>query len=245
MDDSNYEVIEDGDKFVKRAGKKSGKVSRMRNLAQYRDLSDTEFSQAMEKREESQGKSEQLETRIAKKLAEYENDYDLSDLKINDRDTMRALIQAQITLEDWEQEAYQLRSQGMTLEVIAAVQQLQKAMSEIRSDISKFQADLNITRKVRKSDKDITALAYIDSLKEKAHKFYESKMSYVFCPKCDMLLGTFWTMFPEEDRNKIALVCGRHMPDGSTCGEKVIIGTKELLKARGTNKREITPESFL
>jgi hypothetical protein len=240
MDDSNYNVPEDGDKLKKR--KPSGKISRMRNLSQYKGLSDEQFAQVMEGKEETLGQSQDLEARINKKLDEYEEDYDLSDMKINDRDTLRALIQAQLTLEDWEQSAYKLRLDRAS---IGEIQQLQKAMSEIRADISKFQTDLNITRKVRKSDKDITALAYIDELKDKAHKFYQAKMSYVFCPKCDMLLGTIWSMFPEDERNKFTFTCGRTYPDGTKCQHKIIVTSSELLKNHGTNKKEITPESFL
>lgn len=225
--------------------KRSGKVSRMRNLAQYKDLSDDEFERAIAPKEAGIIQSQVFEDRIAKKLQEFEDDYDLSDLKINDRDTLRALIQAQISLEDYEQHMFKMRSGGVSDEMIFASDKLSKMMSDLRADISKFQFDLNITRKVRKSDREASVLAYIDDLKKKAHEFYEAKASYIFCPKCNMLLGTVWTMFPEDNRNKISLVCGRTLPDGNKCGEKIIIGTAELLKSRGTNKREVTPESMI
>ncbi len=240
MDENDVGELDDG-----QVRRQKNKVKRMRNLAQYKNLSDEAFEKVMEDRAVSVGRSEDFETRILKKLEEFDKDYDLSDMKINDRDMMRALIQAQINLEDYEQFLFKIRSEGITESSLYATEKLQKVMSDLRADISKLQNDLNITRKVRKSDQDVSVLAYITGLKEKAKKFYEAKMSYVFCPKCDMLLGTFWTMYPDNERNKIALVCGRVMPDGSTCGEKVIVGTRELLKGRGTNKKEITPESFL
>jgi hypothetical protein len=118
-------------------------------------------------------------------------------------------------------------------------------MSELRTDISKMNNDLNITRKVRKSDQDVSVLAYIEGLKKKAKEFAEMKMQYIFCPKCNMLLATIWTLFPHNERNKVALVCERDMGDGTKCGEKVIVGTTELLKNRGTNAPDITPESML
>jgi hypothetical protein len=242
MADDNYEIETDD---VTSGRKKDGKSKRMRNLAQYKNLSDDEFTAVMENRSLTMGKSKDFEERIVNKLNEFEKDYDLSDMKINDMDSLRALIQMQITLEDYEQFQYTLRSQGISENTIFTLEKLQKAMSDIRTDISKIQNDLNITRKVRKSDQDVSVLAYITSLKDKAKRFYESKMSYIFCPKCNMLLGTIWTMYPDNERNKIALVCGRVLPDGSKCGEKVVIGTKDLLNSRGTNKKEITPESFL
>lgn len=246
MDDRNYDIeLDDGQTGKKKPDATEGKKKRMRNLAQYKGLTDKEFEEIMETKTIGIEHSRALEDRIQNKLLEFGEDYDLSDLKINDRDTLRALIQAQLTLEDYEQYLYGIRSQGMNEHTFFLVEKLQKAMSDLRVDIGKLQNDLNITRKIRKSDQDVSVLAYITGLKEKAKKFYDSKMSYIFCPKCNMLLGTIWTMYPNNEKNKIALVCGRVMPDGSTCGEKVIIGTKDLLANRGTNKKEITPESML
>lgn len=243
MTDENYEIQLDTGKPAKKS--LSGKSKRMRNLPQYKNLSEDDFNEIMENREMSAGQSRAFEERIENKFQEFGEDYDLSDLKINDKDSLRALIQAQLTLEDYEQFMYSIRAGGLSEATFISIERLQKAMSDLRSDISKLQNDLNITRKIRKSDQEVSTLAYISGLKEKAKKFYESKMGYIFCPKCDMLLGTIWTMYPEDDRNKVALVCGRVLPDGSKCGNKVIIGTKELLKGRGTNKKEITPESML
>lgn len=242
MEDSIHDVVPETE--VKKK-KRSGKVNRMRNLGQYAKLSEEEFDEAMEKKEKGIETYEAFEKRINEKLDEFEKDYDLSDLKINDRDSLRALIQKQITLEDYEQHLFKIRSQGISEAHLPSLEKFQKAMSDLTADISKIQNDLMITRKVRKSDKEATALAYLESLKDKAKRFYESKMSYVFCEKCNMLLGTFWTLFPEEDRNKIALVCNRALPDGNICGHKTVVGTKGLLKERGTNAPEITPESML
>jgi hypothetical protein len=225
--------------------KKSGKYSRMRNLAQYRDLSDEEFDEVITKKSMGIEQSKGFEDRISRKLQEFENDYDLSDMKINDMDTLRALIQAQISLEDYEQHQYKLRSAGITDEMIYASEKLSKIMSDLRADISKFQQDLNITRKVRKSDKELSTIAYLSNLQAQAKKYYEQKMQYIFCPKCNMLLGTIWCQYPHNDRNKVHLICGRVYPDGSKCGEKVTVSIDELVKNRGTNKREVTPESFL
>lgn len=239
MEDKNYELVPEEDVS------KSGKRKRMRNLTQYKYLSDDEFEKAMSKTVVGGVASQKFEERIAKKWAEFEQDYDLSDLKINDRDTLRALIQSQITLEDYEQHMFKLRSEGLSESQLFAIEKFQKAMSDLRADISKLQNDLNITRKIRKSDQDVSVMAYIENLKSKAKVFYESKMSYIFCEKCNMLLATIWTHYPDEDRNKIALVCNRITADGTKCGHKTIVDTKKLYESRGTNKKEITPESML
>lgn len=223
---------------------KLGKIKRQRNLPQYKNLSEEEFQAKMAQKALGIDVSEEFEKRIAKKYAEFDNDYDLSDLKINDREALRALIQAVITLEDYEQYLFKLRSAGINQDTLFTTEKLHRAMSDLRADISKLQGDLNITRKVRKSDQDVSVLAFIDGLKEKAKRFYESKMSYVFC-ECGMLLGTFWVQYHEEERNKVALVCNRKLENGQVCGKKTIISTSELVKNRGTNNKTLTPESML
>lgn len=240
MSDSNFDFSENEEKIKA----KRGKISRQRNLRQYKDLSDEQFEEVMTKKALGLEPSKAFEDRIIKKWSEFEEDYDLSDLKINDRDTLRALIQTQITLEDYEQHLFKLRTEGISEQQLFSIEKFQKAMSDLRADISKMQNDLNITRKVRKSDQDVSVLAYIESLRKKAKEFAEAKMQYIFCPRCNLLLGTVWTLFPHNDKNKIALICERDLGDGNKCGEKVIVSTSELLANRGTNKPDITPESM-
>ena len=244
MDD---EILEgppsDPDEIHVQKGNK--KKRSLRNLVQFKNLSDDEFNQLMTKRQPGVETSEEYERGIEKRLQEFEQDYDLSDLKINDKSTLRALIQAIITLEDYEQFLYKLRAEGISNSSLQLIEKLQKVMSDLRGDISKLQNDLVITRKIRKSDQDLSVMAYLDNLKEKAKKFYESKTSYIFCPKCNMLLANIWTLYPHNERNKIVLICERTLEDGKKCGEKVVVSSKDLIKNRGTNNRKITPESML
>jgi hypothetical protein len=224
-----------------------GKVSKekMRNLVQYRDMSEEEFDELWEKRIANAQPSADFEKRIQKKIEEFSQDYDIDDLKINDKESLRALVQAVIALEDYEQILFRLRS---TTDFgnfdIVSIDKISKVMSDLRSDISKIQGDLNITRKVRKSDKEASVITYLEDLKEKAKQFYESRAMYVYCDKCNMLLATLWTLYPKED-NKLVLHCNRVLDDGSKCDNKVTVSTKDLIEKRGTNKPEIVPESLL
>lgn len=224
---------------------KQEKIDRRRHLYQYRNMTDEEFETAIREKDLGMESSKELERRINEKLEQFSSDYDLSDLKINDKEVLRGLIQAIISLEDYEQLIFKIRSSGLSADNITLIDRMQKAMADIRKSISDAQNDLNITRKIRKSDQETSVIAYIDSLKEKARRFYESRMSYIFCPKCNTLLGTIWTLYPEQERNKIALVCNRIQEDGSPCGEKVVVGTKELIDNKGTNKKEVVPEAML
>ena len=223
----------------------ASKKSRVRNLVQYRDLTDEEFDEVWSEKMLESEPSRNFEERIVKKLEAFSEDYDISDLKINDRETLRGLIQALLALEDYEQASYKLREEGITVGNLQLMEKVNKTMSDLRSDISKLQADLNITRKVRKADKEVSVISYIDSLKIKAREFYESRMSYVFCPKCNLLLGTFWCLFPNEPKNKILLICNRDLGEGQICGERVTVTTKELIDNDGTNSKDIIPESML
>jgi hypothetical protein len=222
---------------------KSKNPNKMRNLSQYKDMSDEEFNKLMEVKQIEVQTSKQFENRIEDKLAKFEEDYDLTDLKINDREILRALVQSLISLEDYEQMLFQVRGAGVSPDNIVLIDKIQRVMSDLRKDISNFQSDLAITRKHRKSDQETSVIAYIDSLKEKARKFYKSKMNYVFC-ECGSLLGTVWALYPESN-NKLTFVCQQKDKDGKECGKKTTVTTKELIENRNTNRKDIVPESLL
>lgn len=222
---------------------KSKNPNKLRNLPQYRDMPQDEFDTLMEKKAIGVEPSLVFERRIEEKLARFEEDYDLTDLKVNDKEVLRGLVQAIISLEDYEQFVFKLRAEGVNTENLLAIDKIEKAMNDKRKSISDAQNDLAITRKHRKSDQETSVIAYIDSLKDKARKFYQSKMSYVYC-ECGTLLGTVWSLYPESD-NKMSFVCQQKDKDGNPCGKKTIVATKELLKNRNTNRKEIAPESIL
>ena len=224
--------------------KRKQSKSQLRNMKQYSSLSEEDFEKMFENREVSIGISKDFEDRINKKIEEFSQDYDIDDLKINDKETLRAFVQAIISLEDYERIVFDLRSsEDISQTNINIVDRLSRVMSSLRQDISRFQEDLNITRKIRKSDKESSVVSYIENLKDQARQYYESKMSFIFC-ECGMLLGTIWVLYGQED-NKISLKCSRTLDDGSKCGKRTTVTTKELLENKGTNRPEITPESLL
>lgn len=216
---------------------------KMRNLRQYKDLTDEEFEEVISKMEMDAAPSQALEKRIEKRLDDFGEDYDISDLKINDRLVLRALIQAILQLEDLEQAANRLREGGIEQSSIAMLRELNNMMSNLRKDISTMQEDLKITRRHRKGDKEASVISFLEDLKIKAKQFYESKMSFIFCTSCGELLATIWTQYPDKKGNTIKLVCRRDLGDGNVCNTEVAITTKELLEMNGTNKIDV-PESF-
>jgi len=220
--------------------------AKLRNLVQYKNMSDDEFDQIWEKKIVGAAPSSEFETRINRKLEEFAQDYDLSEMKVNDTASLRALIQAIIALEDYEQIIFRMRSSGEDIgnADINILDKISKIMSELRGDIGRLQDDLQIKRKVRNSDKESSIISYIDSLKLKAKQFVEARSMLIVCPKCSMLLASLWTLYPEED-NKLTLRCHRKMDNDEECGEKITVSTKELLKTRGTNSQDVLPESML
>ncbi len=224
---------------------KSLNRNKLRNLPQYKDATEEELDALMEEKERTVGVSKKLEARIEEKLARFSEDYDLSDLKINDREILRGLVQAIIALEDYEQLLFLVRDNGIGTDNILLIDKIQGVMSSLRKDISSFQNDLNITRKIRKSDRDTSVIAFIEDLKTKARTFYASRMSYVFCEKCNTLLATLWTLYPESDKNKLTLTCEHENSDGTLCGHKTTVTSKQLLELRGTNNKKVMPDSML
>jgi hypothetical protein len=218
--------------------------TKMRNLTQFKGMTDEEYDQYWSQMAVGAVPVKEFESRIQTKLKELEQDYDFSDMKINDKLMLRAMCQSIIQLEDLEQTSYRFRTEGIDQSNIGILKYVGELMNDLRNGISKMQDDLKITRKIRKGDKETSVIAYIEELKEKARKFYEQKMFYIFCPKCNMLLGTIWTLYPDEDRNKIALVCHRKLDNDTECGEKIIVSTKEMLKLKGTNNPEVLPDVF-
>lgn len=217
---------------------------RYRNLTQYRDMTDEEFDAMWEVKVTGIETVKEFENRIQRKIDEFAEDYDLGDLKANDKLTLRALAQAYITLEDLESYSFNQRVEGIEEDSILAMDKISNMMSRLRSDISNMQNDLKITRKVRKGDKEESVINYIEDLKLKAKKFYEQKMMYIFCPKCGMLLATMWFLYPDYKTNYIDMTCHRPMPDGKICGERFTISTKDLLNNRGSNRPDLMPEGM-
>lgn len=184
---------------------------KIRNLKQYQDLTDEEFEEQFSDVLAQATVTRGLEERIVKKLEDMAKDYDMEDMKSNDMVQLRALAQAEIQLEDLEGVAYQLR-QEVSTETVVVLEKVNNIMSKLRNDISMIQQHLMLTRKIRKESKEASVVSYIDTIKEKAKKFYRNKMLYLFCPECRYLLSTIWLLYPENE-NSISLTC-------SHCGHK-------------------------
>jgi hypothetical protein len=216
--------------------------SQIRNLRQYKDLSNEEFEEKFTKEYLGLEPERQWENRIQIKIKEIGEDYNLDDLKINDKYTLRALAAAVIRLEDWDSVLGKLML-NMDDQVMLKIDKISNIQSSLRGDISKMQDDLKISRKSRRSEKEEDAITFVEDLKVKAKKFYEQKMMYIFCPKCNTLLTTMWFLYPQFKTNVIKLKCHRDLGDGIICDGEVNITSEWLFNNGMRNKRDI-PEAL-
>lgn len=181
---------------------------KLRNLLQYRDMTDEEFDEMWEEKlAELELSPEILEKRLQEKLDELAQDYDMDDMKSNDVVQLRALGLAMIQLEDLEKVAWRTR-QETNYQSVQVLEKINRILSTLREDISKISNDLQLTRKIRKQSRETSVLDAINDLRSKARKFYKERMLYVFCPECKMLLATAWLAYADEN-NTLKLTCGR------------------------------------
>ncbi len=205
----------------------------MKNLVQFKDMSDEEFEKYYKEYEETSGQNEDFEKQIQEKLLGFEEDYDLSDMKYNDLETLRALIQAIIFLDMFDEYSYSLLQEDrMTVNNLTLLDKLETWKNNLRKSISNLQEDLKITRKNRKNDQSQNVLEEVERIKSAANEFYERKMAYVFCENCDMKLASVWLLYTDAN-NTLKLHCQR-------CKHKTSINLKTLYTDnKVSNKKDI------
>ena len=88
----------------------------LRNLSQFKNLSDEEFEEVWKERQAKRlitfKPKQDLEDRILDMMEEFRVDYSLDDLKFNDTQVLRALIRALLTLKDYEDTLYDIQNEG-------------------------------------------------------------------------------------------------------------------------------------
>ncbi|KKN45724.1 hypothetical protein LCGC14_0680420 [marine sediment metagenome] len=215
--------------------------TRMRNLKQYKDLSNEEFDNIFEDMvdEDSEDQilqvytKEEVEELIDEKLADFGGDYDLSDMKVNDRLVLRNLIRSIISLEDFEDIYEGIRRKPITKDNVIIFDRIAGVMSKLRSDISSMQNDLKLTRKIRKDSREDNFISYLENLKLKARKFYKQKSLHIFCPQCKYLLATVWLLYADSN-NTLYLECGN-----KECNNKFDIELSKLYETENKNLDDV------
>ena len=178
----------------------------IRNLSQYSHMSNEEFDEMFEEMKPIEVDEAALEEEISTRLSDFKDDYDLSDMKVNDRIVMRNLIISMISLEALELQFVGLRENLNDANIIL-IDRVSSVMSRLRTDISKMQDDLKLTRRIRKEGGEENFMTWLDNTREKAENFYKRKHLYIFCPNCRRLLATVWLLYPDADQ-EFHFTCG-------------------------------------
>lgn len=215
----------------------------MRNMRQYKDMTDDEFEEIYSNVVAGGEKDSVLQEKIDRLTEEFKAEYDLTDLLPNDRAVLKNLIQSMIDLEDYNDRVNLIKKQGISESNMVLIKTLNDICSTLRKNISEMQSDLKITRKVRQSDKDQSVLSTIEDLKLKAKKFYQQKMVWVFCENCNQLLATVWVQYSDHRSAKIKVHC-HHKVEDKVCDFEKEYTIKDLVDKGGSNKPELLSDAL-
>jgi len=195
--------------------KKQMTVKQIRNLPQYRNYSEEQLQEVLDKY--LYGDSEE---RAAKIIDSFEEDYDLSGMTANDKLTLYELARIFVLLEDLEESLREAKEEKDWVNF----EKINKVANSLRGDASRFQKDLNITRKARQDTGGQLVVNFIEDIKTRAKVFLAERLSEIYCPKCGMLLCKVWFLYPQV-HNKLKFVCGRE-----TCGYKFEVDSTEIVR---------------
>lgn len=196
--------------------------SKMRNLVQYRNMSDEEFNSVWETY--SNKPEVDVDSRTEKIMTDLSLNYDLRDMNVNDTLALRELAKTFVLLDDiglMEQSAFEDGE-------LSKLSTLSKIKKEYLENVSKLQNDLNIARKNRQGD--VEALeSYLPSILKKAKNFLDARLAYIYCPECHMLVANAW--FNNWNlENKIELTCPRE-----ECNHRFDVTSQYLAANRNKN----------
>jgi RNase P subunit RPR2 len=196
-------------------------------LKQYQGMTEEEVFEAYA---DSKNQDYDRIKRLKEKMA---LDYDLDDLNANDQASLDDLCTLFIRVEDMDNLiAAEMRKEEPDH---YNIQNMSKTVSQWRDSISKMSQDLYITRKARRGDNETSVVASFQNIKERAKTLFEERLSYIYCPKCKMLLANSWFLYPENG-NSITLTCGR-----PGCNHKFTVTSRELLEKGNRNLEELLP----
>src|SRR3990172_2439999 len=186
--------------------------NKMRNLVQFRDMTDDDFeeywAENYENVDEIPFDFEDLERRIEEKIEELSKDYDLDDMKANDMMQLRSLILSVVQLEDLESKDFEIR-QDINSANVLTLEKINRMISALKTDVSALSTDLQLTKKIRNKSKEVSVAKRWNDLVDQAYEFAKRKMLYIFCPECNMLLATVWLLYTDEPYSSLSLHCGK------------------------------------
>ena len=204
--------------------RKGFNIASLRNLPQYRDLTDEEFE------EKIPGLlHEEAETLAQEYFEQFQEDYVLDDLKANDKIAVEILcyLYAQVrynqdrihTLQG-EESDYKDTRKGLS-SLVTDNEKLIKSITTLENQLS-------ISRTARLKEEGTNLVDLVATVRDKARDFLEKKLHYIYCSKCDMLLGNVWALYQDfDDAFEVHFTCKREQK-GKVCNTEVIIRPEDL-----------------
>ena len=173
--------------------------AQLKNLPQYRNKTEEELQEIAEKIQLGD-----FDDRVKKNIDALKEDYDLSDMTANDRLALHELARVFVILEDLTEDFRNAREEGQW-KIMGSIN---REIHRLREDVSKFQRDLNITRKSRQDTGEHAVVEFIEDLKKRGKKFLNSRLSEIYCPNCNMLLAKLWLLYPDAE-NELTFACNK------------------------------------
>lgn len=206
--------------------RKGYNITSLRNLPQYRGLTDQEFEEAVK------GVLTEEAAELAQEYYEkLKEDYVLDDLKANDKFAVEILsyLYAQI---HYNQDKINRLQSDISEDKLADPT---KGISVLVADIEKLtrsaialENQLGISRTVRMKEEGEDIVELVRTVRERAEKYLENKLHYILCPKCHMLLGNVWVLYrTTEGAYELKFVCKKE-EKGKVCNTEVIIKPGDL-----------------
>lgn len=209
-------------------------AKQLKNLPQYANMTEEEIMEAYGLEEEIDADLE-----IEELMRDMEAKYDLVNLAPNDVESLKDLCKIFVRIRQLDEKLNKLLSDPEGTEWYEA-ERVGKVLTSLRRSASEIQRDLHITRKARRGDKDSSVSALIENFKERAAEMLQERLSYIYCPKCKMLLANTWFLYPEET-NLIKLTCSRTLQSGEKCGEVFTVSSQDLSVNGNKNLTDVLP----
>lgn len=191
--------------------------SQLRNLPQYKNLSDEEMDTVF--RRVNFG---DMDSKMIDVLASFEQDYDLSNMTANDKLSLEELARIFVILNELDAKIKSIiEAPDSDWNAFGSIT---RVTNQLRESASLIQRDLNITRKARQDVGDQSVVDFLEELKVRAKNFLRDRLCEIYCPDCNHLIIKVWFAYPDEN-TIIHCICGN-------CDNKFDIKSSELAKTR-------------
>lgn len=204
--------------------KKTMTPEQLKNLPQYKNKTQEELIAIAY----GINHGDSFENQIEKRIESFKEDYDLSDMTANDMLSLRELAKIYLLLDDISTKHREILDAENP--DFNSLEKLGRIENRLRTDASKIQQDLNITRKARQDAGTQQVAEFIEDLKHRAKKFVDDRLCSIFCPECKMLLSKVWFL-DKSEKSIIKLTCPR-----KSCGHSFEIDSTQFINNKYPEK---------